>query len=101
MEKKMELYLVHCGFYDPSIGDGIFESHINLFIAGDSFEDARKRVREHPEFKKRGLHIDGFQRIEQVQGFSLHLSKTDDAGNETRIVPFSSRDMTRTNMPHN
>jgi len=37
----MQLYLVHCGFYDVELCDGLYESHVNFFVAAKSFEDAR------------------------------------------------------------
>ena len=40
----MNLYMVHVGFYDHSIGEGIYESHINYFIAGKDPKDAKSKV---------------------------------------------------------
>ena len=29
----MKLYMVHVGFYDVEVGEGIYESHLNYFIS--------------------------------------------------------------------
>jgi hypothetical protein len=44
----MFLYLVHCGFYDSELSDGLYESHTNIFVAAESFEDARARAKSDP-----------------------------------------------------
>jgi len=71
----MKLYLVHCGYYETQISNGIFESHVNLVAAGESFEDAKVRVRQEPTFKRFKMHIDGIQEIEAVQGFRIKLEQ--------------------------
>jgi len=47
----MKLYLVHCGFYDPAVCDGLFESHVNFFVAAKNFEEARLNAKKLPEFQ--------------------------------------------------
>jgi hypothetical protein len=69
----MNLYLVHCGFYDSELCDGIYEGHINLFVAASNFEEAKARVRSEPDFKKKHMHIDGLQEIELVNGYRVQL----------------------------
>ena len=29
----MKLFMVHVGFYDEEVGEGIYESHMNFFVA--------------------------------------------------------------------
>ena len=69
----MKLYLVHCGFYDTDLCDGIYESHVNLFVAAESFDSAKVRVREIPVFKARRMHVDGMEEIEAVNGVRIRL----------------------------
>ena len=44
LDKNMKLYLVHCGFYDKDICDGLYESHVNFFVSADHFEEARQKA---------------------------------------------------------
>ncbi|MDR3608827.1 MAG: hypothetical protein P4M08_15790 [Oligoflexia bacterium] len=60
----LHLYLVHCGFYDPELCDGIYEGHANLFVAAMSFDDARAKVRLDSNFQKKKMHVDGILEIE-------------------------------------
>jgi hypothetical protein len=69
----MKLYLVHCGFYDTEIADGIYESHINLFVAAENFEDARATAKLLPEYKAQKMHVDGLQEILAVNGMRVEL----------------------------
>lgn len=69
----MKLFLVHCGYYDPEISDAVYEAHVNFMIAAESFEDARARVKEEPDFKKKRMHVDGLQLIEAVHGHRVEL----------------------------
>jgi len=85
----MKLYLVHCGFYDPEVCDGIYESHVNLFVTGDSFESAKTRVREIPLFQQRRMHVDGMEEIEAVDGARVHLEP--DPAIEGRTLTTSNR----------
>lgn len=43
----MKLFLVHCGFYDSDLCDGLYEGHVNFFVTADSFEGARAQWRNH------------------------------------------------------
>lgn len=75
---KMNLYLVHCGYYDPQIGDGLYESHVNYFVVADSFEVARIKAKEIPEFRSKSMHVDGLQEIQTVQGYAIELKPSND-----------------------
>lgn len=90
----MKLYLVHCGFYDQTLADGIYESHTNFFVAANSFEDARVRVKEVEEFKERKMHVDGVQEINVVNGHRVNLSRDSTLGeSETQVVSSRHRDL--------
>lgn len=89
----MKLYLVHCGFYDNEICDGLYESHINLFIAADSFEDAKIKVKQNDVFKNKRMHVDGLQEIQSVDGYSIVLSQDISLNGETRVLSNKHRDL--------
>ena len=80
------LYLVHCGFYDPNIADGMYESHLNLFVVAGSFDEAKQKAKSNPDFKTRKMHIDGMQEIQKVDGYDFNLIRENTDSNETRIV---------------
>lgn len=88
-----ELYLVHCGFYDPEVGDGIYESHTNLFVAAASFEDAKIQAKQLDEFRAKRMHVDGIQHIIAVQGWRLNLTADTEARQQTRIASHKHRDL--------
>jgi hypothetical protein len=79
-----KLYLIHCGFYDENLSHGVYESHVNLFVVADHFEEARTQVKLIPEFKIRKMHVDGLQEIEMVQGYSIEAKKVDE--NQASII---------------
>jgi hypothetical protein len=80
----MKLYLIHCGFYDPEVCDGIYEGHVNLFVVAESFEQAKRQVRLDPAFKLRRMHVDGVQQVDAVHGH--RITATPDPSLEGRAV---------------
>lgn len=92
-ENFMKLYLVHCGFYDSEVCDGLYESHVNYFVAAESFEDARVKVKLIPEFQGKRMHVDGLQEILSVGGFKIHLEHDVTLENQTQILNFKHRDL--------
>lgn len=89
----MNLYLIHCGFYDNAICDGLYESHVNYFVAAESFDDARAKAKLIPEFKTKHMHVDGLQEIRSVDGYELNLKLNNELSNKTQIVNFKHRDL--------
>ncbi len=87
----MNLYLVHCGFYDDNVCGGLYESHVNYFVVSEDFSGARRSVKEIPEFKLKKMHVDGLREIKAVGGYAIELSPV--ANQETEIVNFKHRDM--------
>ena len=75
----MNLYMMHVGFYDHSIGEGIYESHINYFIAASDPKDAKTKVLALEEFQDRNMHIDGIKEISEVDGYKVSLVKSSEA----------------------
>lgn len=89
----MQLYMVHCGFYDADLCDGLYEGHVNFFVAAESFEDARAKAKEIPEFKAKKMHVDGLQEIQAVDGYRLSLQKDASLSGKSRIVNVKHRDL--------
>ena len=40
----MKLFMVHVGFYDEETGEGIYESHVNFFVAAGNAKSAKKKT---------------------------------------------------------
>lgn len=89
----MKLYLVHCGYYDSEVSDGLYESHVNYFVSAESFEDARMQAKLIPEFQQKRMHIDGLQEIQVVNGFRVKLEQDISLENKTQIINFKHRDL--------
>lgn len=81
----MKLYSVHCGFYDRASGDGVYESHVNIFVAASDFADAKKKAKENPRFIEKKMHVDGLQEIAAVDGYRITLEKADGLEKETQV----------------
>ncbi len=93
---SQNLYLVHCGYYDSEVSEGIFEFHVNLMVAATSVEDARAKAKERPEYRSKRMHIDGLQEICAVDGFVVRLEEDASLNGETRIVSHKHRDLAST-----
>lgn len=92
----MKLYLVHCGFYDQNNFEGLYENHTNFFIASDSFQDAKIKIKLLPLFQSKRMHIDGIQEIEAVDGFRITLELNTELNNATKINNLQHRDLAPT-----
>ena len=89
----MKLYLIHCGFYDSNVGDGLYESHVNFFLSAESFEDAKSKAKMIPEFQEKRMHIDGLQEVQAVNGFRVHLDYDASLANKSIVINFKHRDL--------
>ena len=69
----MKLYLIHAGYYDPAIMSGLYEHHINFFVAAENVSSAKKNALENPVYKKYKMHIDSIQELNAVDGYSIEL----------------------------
>ena len=78
----MKLYLIHVGFYDPDIMEGLYEQHANYFVVAKNVVDAKKKARENTIYKKKKMHIDGIQELKIIDGYRINLIK-DDLSNDT------------------
>ena len=57
----MKLFMVHVGFYDDEFGEGIYESHINFFVAAGNAKSAKKKIMQMKKFRDKKMHIDGIK----------------------------------------
>lgn len=89
----MNLYCVHCGFYDPEISGGIYESHTNFFVVASDPQGARAQAKALPSFKLRRMHIDGLQEIVTVSGFRISPVWDESLKSNTAIVSHRHREM--------
>jgi hypothetical protein len=88
----MKLFLVHAGFYDADLCDGIYESHANFLVAAEDFEDARIKAKLLPEFKDRRMHVDGMFCVEAVSGYTIELKENRALNGETKLTSRKHRD---------
>ena len=71
----MKLFMVHVGYYDKSIGEGLYETHLNYFVAAEDAKDAKNKAHQLSEFQERSMHIDGMKEISSVDGYKVTLEK--------------------------
>lgn len=83
---KLKLFIVHCGFYDLDVSEGVYESHANFIVAAESFDEARVKVRLEPDFQKKKMHVDGLQMIDAVNGYRTHLEEDPSLDGKTLIT---------------
>jgi Zn/Cd-binding protein ZinT len=88
------LYLVHCGYCDHQLG-GVYESHVNFFIAAESFEDARVKAKRLDEFQSKRMHIDGMQQIASVQGYLVNLTLDPVMDQKSSIIGRTHRELSQ------
>ncbi len=79
------LFLIHCGYYDTSLCEGAFESHINFYIVAQNIEEAKEKAKSTPFFKERKMHIDGIQQLEAIDGFRIELKEDKKLNGESII----------------
>jgi hypothetical protein len=89
----MKLFLVHCGFYDSSVGDGVYESHVNLFVVAEDFADARIRAKQDPVFQGKKMHIDGLQQLDAIDGYRVVLDLDKDLDGRSEVQSHRYNDM--------
>ena len=77
----MKLYLIHVGFYDTEIMDGLYEQHSNYFVVAENVKDAKKKARQNSTYKKKKMHIDGIQELNIIDGYSIKLVASNSTDN--------------------
>jgi len=80
----VKLFMVHVGYYDKSIGEGLYETHLNYFVAAEDAKDAKNKAHQLSEFQERSMHIDGMKEISSVDGYKVSLEQ--DEGSESGQV---------------
>ena len=71
----MKLYLIHVGFYDPELIDGLYEQHVNFFVVAKNVKEAKSRAKRIQMFQNKNMHIDGIQELNLVDGYRVNLVK--------------------------
>tara|TARA_B110001454_G_C12513004_1_gene347631 strand:- start:61 stop:333 length:273 start_codon:yes stop_codon:yes gene_type:complete len=71
----MKLYLIHVGFYDPELMDGLYEQHGNFFVVAKNVKEAKYRAKRIQMFQNKNMHIDGIQELNFVDGYRVNLVK--------------------------
>ena len=79
---NMKLYLIHVGFYDPDIMEGLYEQHANYFVVAENVKDAKKKAKQNSIYKKKKMHIDGIQELNNIDGYRINLT-WDDSSEDT------------------
>ena len=69
----MKLYLIHTGYYDSEIMDGLYEQHTNYFVVAENIIAAKKKARQNSTFKRKKMHIDGIQELNIINGYRIKL----------------------------
>ena len=69
----MKLFLIHVGFYDPDINEGLYEQHSNYFVVADNINEAKNKARQKRIYKKKKMHIDSIQELNIIDGFRIEL----------------------------
>lgn len=68
--------MMHVGYYDKNIGDGIYEVHLNYFVAALNPKDAKFKTHSFVEFQEKSMHIDGIKEISFVDGYEVVLKES-------------------------
>ena len=71
----MKLYLIHVGFYDSELIDGLYEQHVNFFVVAKNVKEAKTRAKMNQVFQNKNMHIDGMQELNLVDGYRVNLVK--------------------------
>ena len=74
--------MVHVGYYDPSVGEGIYEHHMNFFTAAENPKKAKEKILNLKEFQEKNMHIDGIKEISYVEGYKVSLSEEKSSHNQ-------------------
>ena len=78
----MKLYMVHVGFYDPSIGEGLYEVHMNFFTVAEDTKKAKDNILNLKEFQDKKMHIDGIKELSYVDGYKVSLEQEENSKEE-------------------
>lgn len=90
---EMKLFQVHCGFYDTEICEGAYEGHVNYFVCAQTFEEARLKAKDLPEFKAKRMHVDGIQEIVAVDGCTVTVTPDPALEGKTVLLKNKQREL--------
>ena len=85
----MKLFLIHVGFYDPDIMEGLYEQHSNYFVVAENIKEAKNKARGKPIYKRKKMHIDGIQELNIIDGFRINLV-SDKSENDVAIYSYNT-----------
>ena len=86
--------MVHVGYYDKSIGEGLYETHLNYFVAAESAKQAKNKAHQLTEFQERSMHIDGMKENEKViKDYTLRIKQ---APSKLKSLDIQYKDQNRT-----
>ena len=71
----MKLFLIHVGFYDNNIMDGLYEQHGNIFVVAKDVKEAKREAIRNHTYKMKKMHIDGIKELNTVGGYRIQLVK--------------------------
>lgn len=91
--KNISLYLVHCGFYDSNLCEGIYEFHANLFVVANSTEEARAKAKLLPDYRLKKMHVDGLQEITAIEGLRIQFIEDASLSGQSMITSHKHRDL--------
>ena len=80
--------MVHVGFYDAEVGEGLYESHMNFFIAASNAKSEKKKAFNMEQFKAKKMHIDGIKEISDVEGYKVVLEKSS-TKNQSKVYSYN------------
>ena len=71
----MKLFLIHVGYYDSQVMEGLYEQHANFFVVAKNKTIAKKKAQLKNIFKEKKMHIDGIQELNTIDGYDIELTK--------------------------
>jgi hypothetical protein len=89
----MNLFLIHCGFYDHELTQGVYEFHVNIPVVAENLEEAKKKVRLESAFIAKKMHIDGIQELKTVSGYHIKVEPDESSTIQTDIRTHLHRDL--------
>ena len=86
----MKLFMIHVGFYDPEISDGVCEFHTNYFIVAEDAKAAKSKVMAESVFQNKKMHIDGIRELTIVDGYRIGLEKVNAEDSQNEVYGYSA-----------
>ena len=87
----MKLFMVHVGFYDEEIGEGIYESHVNFFVAAGNAKSAKKKTFQMEKFKNKKCILMVLKRFLVLMDMRCLLSKIINTRNQELLLMMNQK----------